>query len=110
MLFSAVFAVAACRSDRPSVNELGAGAYKGGLTDDKNAMLCVGKLIRDADLSTDTLKHIARGDLAQDVKTWNIGEDEGGAFQYDVEWKMPKICHVKPWPGIDNWPGDPNRS
>lgn len=109
-----VLAASACGAnrpdDRPSAVALGNGAYAGGLTANPSTTECVGTLIRDAGLRTDTLEHIANGDLAQGIRTWSIGEDESATFEHDVERKMVKECHAEPFPGIDNWPDDPARS
>jgi hypothetical protein len=82
---------------KPSAHALGVGAREAGFFDDKGATDCVGKLIRDARLSRETLEHVAGGDLDGSDPNWVLGEDEAGPFDYWVEWKMAKKCGVTPW-------------
>lgn len=94
-----VLALTSCSSDgpdRPSAKALGAGARQSGLFDDRQAVECVGTLIRDAGLRQDTLLHIVHGDLGDATASWVIGEGEDGVFQ-EVEFTMNRKCGVEPW-------------
>jgi hypothetical protein len=94
---------------RPSAAALGGGAYRSGFIDDKDARGCIGELLRNSGLRNDTLDHIARGDLGDRSTGWVIDEGESGVLESDVEMEMRRECGVEPFPGIDNWPGDPSR-
>lgn len=94
-----VLALTACSNDgpdRPSAKALGEGARQSGFFDDRQAVECVGQLIRDAGLRQDTLVHIVHGDLDGGTATWVMGEGESGVFQ-NVEFTMNKKCGVEPW-------------
>jgi hypothetical protein len=49
--------------------------------------------------------------IANDPIHWTIADGpDYDYFVLDVEEKMPGKCGPEPWPGIDSWPSDPNRS
>lgn len=90
----------------PTEASLGRAAVAGGLTTEESAAPCVADLIRHSRVSVRTMRYIV-----SNPADWTVPEGRDHEFfSTDVEGKMRGKCDVEPWPGVDRWPDDPQRS